>query len=165
MRRSVFALVLVLAGCGSPPPAQPPTAAPVVRVTVAGGCGSTPVHLGDMPGWTASAGVPGGLQWVASAEENLVGVLFGAPLHVRPAPDGRNNKILWISREPRDGKPLELTATLVGGQRPAVTASEPANSSPGEIYPSIVDVPVPGCWHVAAAWNGHTATLDLNYPS
>src|ERR1700704_5272742 len=33
----------------------------------------------------------------------------------------------------------------------------------GEIYPSIVDVPRPGCWHVTLRWGPNTAELNLNY--
>ncbi len=161
-------LLLALCGCtGRAAPVGAPVAtrqpSPPRGLEVAGGCGDTPVRRGGMPEWTSSAGSIPDLPYVVSVEGNLVGVLFGAPLHVRPAPDGRSNKILWISREPRNSQPLGLTATLAG--RPAVTTSQPANSGPGEIYPSIVDVPVPGCWHVTATWNGNTATLDLSYPS
>ncbi len=65
-------------------------------------------------------------------------------------------------RDPRDGQPLLLTARpLAGG--PAVNLTFPAGASPGEIYPSSVDVPTPGCWHMTLQWNGHTATIDLPY--
>ena len=38
-----------------------------------------------------------------------------------------------------------------------------ADSSPGEIYPSIVDVPSPGCWHFTLSWAGHHDEIDLLY--
>jgi hypothetical protein len=71
------------------------------------------------------------------------------------------NKILWIVREPRDGQPLTLTLRRTDGTGEAVIHREPADSSPGEIYPSIVDVPSAGCWIVTAEWSGHRATLEL----
>jgi len=42
-------------------------------------------------------------------------------------------------------------------------SSQPANSGPGEIYPSIVDVPQPGCWRFDLSWSGHRATVYLEY--
>lgn len=42
-----------------------------------------------------------------------------------------------------------------------ITYTFPADSSPGEIYLSIVDVPTDGCWHVTFEWNGHRADLSL----
>jgi hypothetical protein len=89
-------------------------------------------------------------------------VLFGYPLRAGRRQDGANNKILWDMRDPRDGQPLLLTARpLAGG--PAVNLTFPADASPGEIYPSTIDVPTPGCWHMTLQWNGHTATIDLPY--
>jgi hypothetical protein len=38
-----------------------------------------------------------------------------------------------------------------------------ANSGPGEIYPSIVDVPQAGCWHFDLSWSGHKASVELLY--
>ena len=59
------------------------------------------------------------------------------------------------------GRPL--TGRPPAGQAPPVTLDWAADSFPGEIYPSTVDVPVPGCWQFTAEWNGHTATVDLRY--
>jgi hypothetical protein len=128
-----------------------------------GGCGSTPVLYGAYPDWIADAGLSAGMRYVMSHEGNLVGVLFANPLAAPPMPDpGPHNKILWISKVPRDGNPLRLTLTPSGGGRP-VTVEQPANSSPGEIYPSIVDVPKAGCWTVSAEWGTNRATLELTY--
>jgi hypothetical protein len=128
---------------------------------VPGGCATTPVHVGGLPAWTASAQAPS-LPFVVSHEGNLVGVVFGYPLTSPPRQTGPDNKILWIVREPRAGSDLALTLRPQDGGD-AVTVSEPPDSSPGEIYPSIVDVPAPGCWQVVAEWNGHRATLELSY--
>ena len=114
-----------------------------------------------LPSWAAPAGAPGDLPAVAAHEGNLVGVLFGNPLLAPPVERGRQNKILWIVREPREGSDLVLTLRPSRGD-PVVTR-EPADSGPGEIYPSIVDVPTAGCWAVVAEWNGHRATLELSY--
>ena len=169
MRRLVSVVaVLSLAGCTPSPPAPPASApapsastAPVSLASpIAGGCGDTPVWSGSPPEWTASAGLPSGSRFVLSHEENLVGVLFAFPLKAQSDPNGPNNKILWIAREPREGTSLQLTLRQDQG---VVTQREPANSGPGEIYPSIVDVTGPGCWAVTAEWAGHRATLELSY--
>jgi hypothetical protein len=39
----------------------------------------------------------------------------------------------------------------------------PPNSSPGEIYPSEVDVPSPGGWHFDLRWGKNKASVDLVY--
>jgi hypothetical protein len=129
---------------------------------VAGGCGSTPIRLGALPGWAGSAGVPGPSRYVESHEGNLLGVLFVDEYVAPPRTGGPTNKILWISRESRDGSSLTLTLTS-SATGPPVSATQPADSGPGEIYPSIVDVPRPGCWNVVAEWAGHRATLELAY--
>jgi len=119
------------------------------------------VYQGSLPPWTVDAGVPPS-RYVVSHEGNLVGVLFGGTLRSPSPAQGPSNKILWISAEPRAGADLKVTLTPSGGGGP-VTEQFPANSSPGEIYPSIVDVPKPGCWNVVAEWNGNRATLELPY--
>jgi hypothetical protein len=92
----------------------------------------------------------------------VAAVLFGDPL-TAPARADRNNKILWIVRAPRNGHALRLTARPAKSATPVVRLVVPANSSPGEIYPSIVDVPEPGCWHFVLEWSGHRATINLAY--
>jgi hypothetical protein len=174
MRRGVVALfaILLAVGCtrgaDGREPASPSGPAPASAVAAGpaasplpGGCGTTPLRSGGLPAWTASAGPPD-LPSVMSHEGNLAGVVFGHPLMSPPAQSGRQNKILWIVREPRNGSDLVLTLTPAGGGR-EVTLTEPPGSSPGEIYPSIVDVPAPGCWEVVAEWDGHRATLELSY--
>ena len=57
--------------------------------------------------------------------------------------------------------------TLAGPTIPRDTAlvpvEEPASSGPGEIYPTIVEVPFVGCWHVELAWGPNTDAVDLIY--
>ena len=162
---AVAGVLLAAAGCTARPAPRPvpsgSSAAPVASA-VAGGCGRTSVLRGALPSWAVDAG-PAGVPYVLSAEGNLVGVLFGAPLVAGTRTDGKANKVLWIVREPRDGSPLRLTGQPATGGTPTVTVDRAADSYPGEIYPSTVDVPVPGCWRFTAEWNGHTATVDLQY--
>jgi hypothetical protein len=170
-----IALVVLVTGCtshaGRPTPratASPSAAstADPVPVTAAPGkgtgCGDTLISPGKLPGWTADAGLPPDVPYAVSREANVVAVLFGYPLRAGEREDGRSNKILWEMRDPRNGKPLHLTARpLAGGS--SVSLTREADSGPGEIYPSTVDVPTPGCWHMTLEWNGHTATIDLPY--
>jgi hypothetical protein len=170
--------LLLLAGCTSEQPAAGPTrtasalpagptptvpAVPVGAERTEGGCADTPLWTGTYPHWTASAGLPGQTPYVMSHEANMVGVLFGGSLRAGENVTNPSNKILWIVREPRGGASLELTLRRLDGTGEPVTVVRPADSSPGEIYPSLVDVPEPGCWRVDAVWDGHRASLELDY--
>ncbi|MDP9075079.1 MAG: hypothetical protein M3N98_13130 [Actinomycetota bacterium] len=92
----------------------------------------------------------------------MAGFLFGPSLRAGH-PTNPTNKILWVVREPRNGQPLHVTAAPDMSTTATVTYDFPANSSPGEIYPSIVDVPAPGCWRFTLTWSGHLAELSLRY--
>ena len=156
---AVAAIVSLVAACtGSTPhrvPASPATG-------TSAGCGVIYTSGARLPSWGANAGLPPDVPFAVSREANVIAVLFGYPLRAGNRTDGRNNKVLWQMREPRDGKPLRLTARPLSGGQP-VTLVREADSGSGEIYPSIVDVPVAGCWHMSLEWNGHTATIDLPY--
>jgi hypothetical protein len=93
---------------------------------------------------------------------DVAAYLFGYPLRAGH-PQDRANKILWVVRLPRDGSDLTISGHPLGAPAPRVTQHEPPDSSPGEIYPSIVDVPVPGCWRFALDWHGHEDTVELPY--
>ncbi len=127
------------------------------------GCGGTPLRRGHVPTWTRTADPPTSLRYAVSDQGNLVGFLFGDPLYAGRVPaDAPGNKVLWVARYARDGHPLEVTVSRPGARR-ARHLELPADSSPGRIYPSGIDVPAPGCWHVVAAWGRHRATLDLPF--
>src|SRR5439155_16067347 len=118
--------------------AQPP-AASVTTVPVC----DTRNSRAPVPAWAESAHPPAALPRALTADGNVLVVNFADPLVAGP-PTDRQNKILWIVRQPRGGKPLEITATLPGSNERPVYVSVPADSSPGEIYPSVVNVPAPG---------------------
>lgn len=121
-------------------------------------CGET-IRTEALPEW-ARAGFSwdgSGTAHVLSDKGELAAILFGHPLNSPPAP-GRNNKILWVAREPFDhGGDLRITAELAGA---AVTAEAEVGGGPG---PSIIDLPQPGCWRLTLTWPGHTDTMDLTY--
>jgi hypothetical protein len=115
-----------------------------------------------VPSWSTSANPPIAIPHALSADGNVLYFVFSDPMIAGNHTD-RQNKILWIVRQPRDGQPLQITATLPGSHLEPVHQSVPANSGPGEVYPSIVDVPAPGCWHFDLTWNGHHSSVDLGY--
>lgn len=120
------------------------------------GCDGTQALAGSVaPSW-AVGGAPS-LRFVQSTEKNVVGFLFADPLRVAPRADGRNNKILWVVKDPRHGD-LRITGRHDGME---FSQNEPADSGPGEIYPSIVDAPEPGCWHLTLEWSNSVATVNL----
>jgi hypothetical protein len=167
MRPYALALVPLLAACtpahhAASAPGAPSPAAPR---TVSGGCGGTGLIRGRPPAWNpAPAGFvlqPPTLPYVVGRAGTVMGYLYRVPLVAPPPRDG--NKILWFVRHPRDGHPLRMTAHPYGAGRPLVTRQFPADSRPGEIYPSAVDVPRPGCWVFTLTWDGHEDTVALNF--
>ena len=97
-----------------------------------------------------------------STEGNVVAFLFVDPLRAGE-PENPANKILWVVKKPRGGTDLVINGHPLDADAPAVPQSEAADSSPGEIYPSIVNVPSPGCWQFTLQWNGNTDTIELPY--
>lgn len=171
MRRYVASALIALGitACGSSHAAHHVTVhhATPGPTAVAGGCGSTSLRRGVLPGWAKPAFAAGGSPtspWPYGVAEhgNVVAVVFGYPLRAG-RPTNSVNKVLWIMRQPRRGSPLSVSATPLGGGGPSVHESWPADSSPGEIYPSYVNVPRAGCWHVTLKWAHHTDSIDLRY--
>jgi hypothetical protein len=86
---------------------------------------------------------------------HIAAILFG-PLTSPPEP-GRNNKILWVAREPASPGPLLITARRSLDDPPVV------REVPGGPGPSGVDLPTPGCWTFDLRWGERTDTVRLNY--
>ena len=167
----------LVVGCSASPSTHASTAPPTLAITpptagtvVAGGCGATPVYRGAVPAWLVTAGggsgspsgAPTSLPYVIAKPQIAGGYLFGFPLRAGH-PESPSNKILWAMRLPRNGSSLVVNATPLGAASPTVSITLPDDSSPGEIYPSIIDVPFAGCWQVGLSWMGHHAELDLDY--
>ena len=133
---------------------------------VAGGCGATTAYAGDPPQWLVDAacgrGAPSSLPYVSSASGLIGGFIFGYPLRAG-APENPTNKILWAVATARNGSPLDIEARRQGSTGPALTFSFPDNAGPGEIYPSIVDVPSPGCWTFTLSWGTGEGQVQLAY--
>ncbi len=154
------ATVLLLAACGatSQVPAHASSAPAGAR------CVPGPIHAGKPPGWTAAAwsdSSPGlTIPYALASEDAAAAFFFAHPLRAGH-PTNPANKVLWIVRFPRDGYPLTITARLGSDPSRIVRISRAADSSPGEIYPSYVDLPEGGCWKLALAWGAHRATIDV----
>lgn len=173
MWRAVGVVVLtgLLAGCGAGRPTLRPGPRQIHHAAhaalVAGGCGATRLLRGAPPAWTASAfadSSPGPPPWpfALSARGTVVAIVFGYPLRAGH-PTDRANKVLWIVRLPRHGSPLRIESRPLHARAPLLTRSWPADSSPGEIYPSYADVPSAGCWRLSLRWDGHADSIDLRY--
>jgi hypothetical protein len=114
------------------------------------------------PAWTAASHAPVGIP-VAVSVNGLVAAFFFAHQLRAPAASDASNKILWVVRLPRQGQDLRITARPLGRTEPVVVLTESASASPGEIYPSIVDMPTAGCWQFMLTWAGHEDSMDVQY--
>ena len=124
----------------------------------------TAVHRdAEFPEWSRDANPPPGLAFVESTNGAAIGVLFVDPLIAGQRDDGRANKILWIVREPRNGSDLVIEGTTVEGNATIGDVRLAADSSPGEIYPSSIDVPEAGCWTLDLRWDSNSATVVVPY--
>lgn len=154
------AMFLALTACGGSRPAPVSSAASVADAP----CVPAPIHRGAPPAWTAaawSASSPGFTVAYALASDDVAGAFFFARPLREGHPTNPANKVLWIVRFPRDGHPLTITARLSTDSSEVVRTSWPADSSPGEIYPSYVDLPKAGCWQLSLAWGAHRARIDV----
>ena len=161
----------LICGCAVNP--GPPSGATVTPTTtslveppqiVPGGCGSTDRLRGAIPAWLDEAGAHTNpvVPYVIANKQTAAGFLFSLPLRAGH-PTNPSNKILWVVRLPRNGSQLDLTAHPLSQVEPVVHETAPTGASPGQIYPSIVDVPHAGCWHFELSWAGHRDTVDLEY--
>jgi hypothetical protein len=117
-----------------------------------------------VPSWLDDAGAhnnPDGVPYVVGVPPHAAGFIFGYPLRAGH-PQDPTNKILWVV-DARNGSSLEIRGHPLGAATPSIVMTDDPNSSPGEIYPSIVDVPKAGCWHLELFWSGNKASVDLVY--
>jgi hypothetical protein len=144
------ALVLVIGGGPSQAPAPfPQLSADASSVP----CAATPIQTRPFPGPL------GGLRWIVArpVSAGITGHLFygqtahgpAAALHIHGTmPDGGTTKILWVIRTGAVGPVLEIighTRTGAGRTHQAFPAASGGGVA-GTPYPSIIDVPTPGCW-------------------
>jgi hypothetical protein len=142
------------------------------HINVAGKCGATTVHYhpyqGVQPGLAQ-------LPWIAASPPStgLVGHIFyydsrnpwkrerRSPLRMYSggeSPDGRlNMKVLCELHRGRVPPLLDVLATRIDGPGSSFRQL-PSTSSDASQFPSIIDIPTPGCWLLtlkAGATTGH----------
>jgi hypothetical protein len=152
MKAVVAVLVAVLlAGCGRSDRSQR--------------CRASAIQTGPPPEWTAPAFADSSpsirIPYAVADNGSAAAFYFARPLRAGH-PRDQANKVLWVMKLPRDGHPLEITARFGGNPSLVMRIARPADSGPGEIYPSYVDLPRAGCWRLALAWGGHRATLGVS---
>src|SRR5258707_3544932 len=160
--------VCVLSACTNqvPSPHQTTVTTPAATVlaphvlqlagTVPTSCPITPVFTGP------SGGSPNldFLPWIKAepTSSGIVAYLFFVlpgfatthtygPLHTGGGyPDGSTTKILWSINNPNASAALEITGKKLSAGHETFQQTFPMASSPQGDYPSIVNVPTPGCW-------------------
>ena len=160
---------MLLIACSGPAAARP-TPSPTTETTAtaaigADGCGVTAVVRGGIPAWLDDAGGhnnPTGLRHVIGHPALVAGFLFGDPLRAG-RPENPANKILWVVRTPRQDSQLVIDGHPLGATASRIHQAQPASSGPGEICPSIVDVPTVGCWQFDLRWATTRGQVELNY--
>lgn len=134
------------------------------RVADSQGCVPAAIYTGAPPAWTAAAwsdSSPGfRLPYALASGDSAAAFMFANPLRAGH-PTNPGNKVLWVVRFPRNDNPLIISARWSADPSVNVRFSQPANSSPGEIYPSGIDLPKPGCWKLTLTWGAHRASLNL----
>jgi hypothetical protein len=97
---------------------------------------------------------------VLGRSQRIVAILFGYPLRSPPRPQ-RRNKILWVARRTPNASALMIHAQRMNGSTPA--GSPVIRQVLGGPGPSIINLPVAGCWRMTLRWSGRADTLDLRY--
>jgi hypothetical protein len=111
------------------------------------------ISTATLPTWARAGFSPEGLHTphVLGSNGEIVGIIFGELRAHQPA--GTNNKILWVAKN-GDGS-LHISAQLEGSDTTEIRTVN--------IGPSIVDLPVAGCWQMTLTWPGHSDTIAFRY--
>ena len=137
-----------------------PPAGPVLPVPGASCVDLVPSRV--LPGWarTGFSEPRPRIPYVLGDSGAIAAVLFAQPLTSPSVTRSRQQDPVGLSRR-RDSSladsSLRITATLLDGSE---TATRMVDGGPG---PSIIDLPKPGCWHLALKWGDNTDTLNLAY--
>jgi len=160
-RRGALAALIAVSLVAASSPASPASVAASSRAA----CVPTDIHGGAPPKWTAAAfsdSSPGFKLPYALASHAAAAAFFWAPTLRAGHPTNPTNKVLWIVRYPRNGQPLRILARSGASPARTVHMSFPPDSSPGQIYPSYVDLPTPGCWRLTLRWDTRVASLIID---
>lgn len=130
-------------------------------VSTAGRCAPDVVY-GVIPSW-ARAGFSEPrpkMHYELSRDGDIAALLWAYPL-LAPPPTTHNNKILWVSHVSTNGSPLLIAARRVIGSK--VVGQVVKRQVVGGPGPSIINLPVAGCWRLNLRWSGHSDVLDVSY--
>ena len=155
---AVGVVAIAITGCGSSARRTAAFESSSHSQTDQGSCSPAPLHKGSPPSWAAAAQVT--TPYALASGKSAAAFYFAYPLRAGH-PTNPTNKILWVMRWPREGKPLNITARSDADPEQVIRIQQPANSGPGEIYPSRIDLPKPGCWELALRWASHTTRIDV----
>lgn len=184
---ALAAVAALLAACGSVPGPTVETSPPRVSSSLAyptehstamspslaasaiasplslpGSCGATPLFAAPGPAASRIAGLDG-LDWSVAEPETmgLAAYFFGERPHLVSGGGAvGKNKVLWVSSLEASGV-LVITARPVTGTGAMVVESFPSAVSPPGNYPSGIDLPTPGCWHLDLVLGKTHAGLDV----
>ncbi len=169
---------LLMSGCGSavtpsqPANAQRPTAqqtpASTTTVEAPAGCSITPIHMEPHSG-PGSGSDPVGIPWAQAdpASSGITAFLFyassnGPFLHTGGQfPNGTNDKILWVIENPQATNAVDISGKALSNPQQAFDQTFPVADSPADNYPSIIDIPAPGCWQVTITSGPVTGTMTV----
>ncbi len=128
-----------------------------------GACPTSQVKLTVIPAEARRDGVPDDIPWVSSSDERIAGALFyygsKPPFDTTQATigvggqagGGMQTKVLWWIQNAETGT-LTMTGRRLdrpGFFRQVVPGPSDASTAINTTYPSIVSVPVAGCWRVS----------------
>ena len=123
-------------------------------------CVEAPIRRDARPSWTASASIPPTIPFSLGSGDPAAAFFFNYPLRAGH-PTNPSNKVLWVVEAPRNNQPLVIVAQQMSPAGQTVDFHWEANAGPGEIYPSTIDLPSPGCWRLVLRWGPHRATIDM----
>ena len=119
------------------------------------------VHTGVLPAWARGGFSDANprIAHITGRSGSIIAILFANPLEA-PPPTRHANKILWVARaDVQTSTNLRIGAQrMVGARNVGGRVSRMVKGGPG---PSIINLPVAGCWRLALHWTGHSDTLDV----
>ena len=131
------------------------------------GCGVTKVAHGPVPAWTAPAFTESSSRtppWPHAVSErgNVVAIVFGYPLRAG-RPTNPANKVLWITRLPRNGSPLTIKARPLHAKAPLGDDRGARGLIPRGDLSVIPQRAERGLLAIQPAVGRHTDSIDLPY--
>ncbi len=160
--------VATLISLGLLPPRAVAAPLPGVALAAAVSCAQTPIQSRPFLGPLR------GLRWIMATptSRGITGHLFygraahglAADLHIHGTmPDGGTTKILWVITHGHIGSQLLIDGhnLTTRGQTHQEFPAVGGGGVPGTQFPSIIDVPTPGCWQFQLRSGDVTGTVTL----